>query len=114
MSKDKKKWSQKFNQKYLEEHQAYSNRLKTAIINNVDPLYRYDQIDGSNGNLIRTELQENFYHFTKWLLREYPGKIVSVGLEDGIYVVHWKAPTKEAVVGSSTFDGIPVKYIREK
>lgn len=111
MSKDKRK----HHNTYQERYQQYQDRLRETVAENKDRLYRYDEIDGSNNHLIpKSELQSNFYGFTKWLSKEHSGKIVSVFLEDKNYVVTWKAETKDAVDGSSSFDGIPVKYIRVK
>lgn len=111
MSKDKRKWEKKSQERYEE----FCNRLKKAAASNADKLYHYGEVNSTNSHLVpKTELQENFYGFTKWLSRNHSGKIVYVNLENGSYVVHWKGETKDPVQGWSSFDGIPVKYLRVK
>lgn len=111
MSKDKHKRTIIYQERY----QQYQDRLKKATDNCTDKLYCYNEINDSNTHLVpQTELQANFYGFTKWLSKEHSGKIVSVILENGTYVVTWKAETKDSVCGPPSFDGIPVKYLRVK
>lgn len=111
MSKDKRKWEQKYRDRYTE----FCERLKLAAQQNTERLFRYNEVDASNSHSIpKTEIQENFYGFTKWLCRNHYGKIVHVALENGAYVVHWRGETRDSVEVSSTFDGIPVKCLRVK
>lgn len=113
MSKDKRKHQQKYQDRYTE----FCERLKLAAQQNTDRLYGYHELMEATANAHRipkTELQENWYGFTKWLSRNHSGKIVYVGLENGTYVIHWRGETKDPVQISSTFDGIPVKCVRVK
>lgn len=112
VSKDKRK---KWEEKYQHRHQEYLDRLRVAANSNTERLYRYNEVDGTNAHLIpKSELQENFYGFTKWLYRNHAGKIVYVALENGCYVIHWKGETRNPVEACSTFDGIPIKCLRVK
>ncbi len=93
----------------------HCERLKAAALTCIDKLYHYNEINEANAHLVVSEMQENYYQFTKWLC-SFPGTIVSVVLENGVYVVSWKGTTKDAKYfeNNSSWDGVLVKHLRVK